>query len=862
VASTDGPRIALLPISIPSLAIAIAVAVAVYCLARAGARLTPLWLLTLLVLPWLPFPVPAAWLAWDGVSRGVVWLAVFWLLVRSVPVWSVVSWRVGPPARAGIVALVLFGTAAWQVSPSVPGGDEPHYLVITQSLLLDGDLRIENNHRRGDYQEYFAGVLRPDYLRRGRNGEIYSIHAPGISALVAPAFLLAGYPGVVAFLVLVAALGSALLWHVTWLATRDAGAAWFGWAAVTLSATTIFHAFTVYPDGAGGTIVLSGVWALLRAEREQRDGATRLTPWLLHGAALAVLPWLHTRFALLAGGLGALILLRLGATREPAGKAAAFLAVPAVSALGWVGYFIALYGSPDPSAPYGGAREFSLAYIPGGLSGLLFDQRFGLVANAPVLFFAIPGFAALLARRRAAPEADRPGSRRLGLELLFVVVPYLLTVTNFAMWWGGWSAPARFAAAVLPALAIPCAAAWLAIRAQTTRIWAAGALAATAFISSILVFADDGRLAFNTREGYALWLERASRLADLGQAAPAWFRGREAAFAGEIAVWLSAFIGAWLAVRSLERRRAPPHVTLATLSVAGAAMAAMVASTVVWRSHGVSGVNAPTAQLELLRQLARQPYAVVGTLTPPQVIARDRAAALLRIDAGSRPPQPGGAGRADRPLLVLPAIPAGRYRVEAQANGDGLLMIGIGQDQFALRMERLAGSRTLEVDFPVDVRALIVRGDEEARRTVRSLAVRPAALAAGPPLSSAYARRAVRYGEATVYFMDDRSFPEPDGFWIGGGRHASVVVQPDAGRGRAVLYLRNAPADNRVTVAAGAWREEVTLAPGGERRLEVPLDAARGATLITFVASSGFRPSAIEPGSRDERFLGVWVRLE
>ena len=39
--------------------------------------------------------------------------------------------------------------------PSVPSGDEPHYLIITQSLLKDGDLRIENNHQ----QRRLPGVL-------------------------------------------------------------------------------------------------------------------------------------------------------------------------------------------------------------------------------------------------------------------------------------------------------------------------------------------------------------------------------------------------------------------------------------------------------------------------------------------------------------------------------------------------------------------------------------------------------------------------------------------------------------------------------------------------------------------------------
>jgi hypothetical protein len=865
-AHTDGPRMALLPVSTGSVALSLAAGVIVYLVGRAGGSLAPLWLLTLIALPWLPVRIPPAFLAWDAALRWLVWFAVAWIMARSVGLRPYgLSWRVGPSWRAGLLALAIFGTAAWQVAPSVPGGDEPHYLVITQSLLLDGDLRIENNHRRGDYQAYYPGSLRPDFLRRGGNGEIYSIHAPGLSVLVAPAFFVGGYPAVVAFLVVIAALGSALTWHVTWLATREPRASWFGWAAVTLSATAIFHAFTVYPDGVGGVIVLTGIWALLRAELERTNGVSRLRPWLLHGAALALLPWLHTRFALLAGSLGALTLLRLARTREPAGKAVAFLAVPAVSALAWVGYFIAIYGTPDPSAPYGGAREFSLAYIPGGLAGLLFDQRFGLIANAPALSCALAGVAVMAASRRPMPAAmAAPGpSQRLGLELLFLVVPYLLTVTNFAMWWGGWSAPARFAAPVLPVLAIPCAVAWTTVRTRATRAWAAGALGITAFISSLLVFADGGRLAFNTREGYALWLDRWSKLADLGQGLPAWFRGRENMFFAEIAVWLGAFVAAWVAVRTVEARVRPRSARFATTAAMTSAVAMMMALTVVWRLHRVDGMQVAPAQLELLRRLPAEPRAVGFSLTPVRLLARDQALSLLRIEARSGSTQAGGAGRADRPLIVLPAVPAGRYRVETRGAGDGWIMIGIGQDQFALRTERVSSpAGALEVEFPVDVRALIVRGDEDARRSVTSVVVQPLGLAATPKLTGEYARRAVRYGRATVYFLDERSFPEPEAVWVGGARRSSWVIQPDDRRDRVDLLLRNAPVENRLTIEIGKWREELALGPGEERRVRVPLDGARGATLVTFAASTGFRPSAVEPGSRDDRFLGVWVRVE
>ena len=47
-----------------------------------------------------------------------------------------------------------------------PGGDEPHYLVITQSLLQDHDLDIENNHARKDYAAYYDRTS-PHALARG-----------------------------------------------------------------------------------------------------------------------------------------------------------------------------------------------------------------------------------------------------------------------------------------------------------------------------------------------------------------------------------------------------------------------------------------------------------------------------------------------------------------------------------------------------------------------------------------------------------------------------------------------------------------------------------------------------------------------
>jgi hypothetical protein len=896
LATPDGPRLALLPISVWALLIAFAAGVASVLLSRAGASQAPLWLLGLIVLPWLPVPVPDAFLLWAGSIHWLVWMTVGCLMVVTsrAGVWLATTARsvVGDRPRlcAGLLAFVIFAGAAWYVSPSIPGGDEPHYLVITQSLLLDHDLRIENNHLRGDYRAYFGGPLAPHYIRRGRDGEIYSIHAPGISVLVAPAFAIGGYRGVVLFLLVASAFGSALTWHLAWLATGRSSSAWFGWAAVTLSATTIFHTFTVYPDGVGGLLVLTGVWALFRARppalarlppnptrnppadaRPDGDADDPLWPWLLHGAALACLPWLHSRFALLAASLGALILLRLAHTRHPLGKAVAFLIVPAIGAIAWIGFFIVIYGAADPSAPYGSAQDFSVAFIRGGIAGLLFDQRFGLLATAPVLLYAFVGLVMML--RQPWQRPDSTGSvphglagRRLALELLFVIVPYLLTATSYAMWWAGWSAPARFAAPIVPLLAIPCAAAWSSIRQRATEVMASGALMMTAFVSGVLVLTDGGRLAYNTRDAYALWLDWASRLVDLGQGTPAWFRGQDVAFMRDVVVWAVALAAAWWATRALQSStRLRPLGRFATAASAAYAAAGMCALTLVWMLHGVEGVRAAPAQLEFLRRLAVEPRTLVVELMPPRLVEKDQVLGRVRIEQEPRLTASGGAGRGDRPMLALPSIPAGRYRVRTRTRAaGGTLMLGIGQDQFALVTERLSSPPSpIEVAFPVDVGALIVRGDEEARRSVRSVVLEPQSIVpAARRLTDRVARRAVRYRETSVFFLDDRSFPEPEAFWVGGSRQSTIVLQPHRPATAVEFVMRNAPVENRISLESGAWREDMTLAPDEERRIRIPLTADTGAAVVTISSQSGFRPSEVVPDSRDDRFLGVWVRID
>jgi hypothetical protein len=828
---------------------ALAALVAVGLAAAWAARLRtadswPLSIVTLCWVPWLPMRLPVAAYLWDGPLEWAIWfVALAGVLFARAPL-RVGKWW-SDPTRALQLATALFFMASLgagaAVQQFIPGGDEPHYLVITQSLLRDGDLKIENNHERGDFFEYVDDPIRPDFLHRGIDGEIYSVHAPGLSALLVPAYAIAGYPGALALVALVTALGCAVAWRLAYVLTGSSSAAWAATIAVGFSATAFLHSFTIFPDPVGAALVAIALAVLVRLDVSPAS----VTSWhvMFAGGALAFLPWLHTRFVLVAVAFGVVIIARLafgGANRSPL----VFLAPPVVSALCWFTFFFVIYGTPSPSAPYGDSRQTSIEFLAAGLAGLAFDQQFGLVANTPV-FALLPWGMWVLWR-------ERP---RLALELKAIAIPYVLVVGSFGMWWGGWSAPARFLACLLPLAVPPLAAAWQRGSAAFRALFTALVLIGAMNVCARLVLLD-GALLYNFRDGFDLLLDWMSRTVNLPLAFPTIHRlgTEQTLLLGSI--YVIALVVVLLALQHVFSARVQSRGSRWAVTSWLVILAGSLAATASWAAVRTAPVTPESSKIDFIQRWnpERRPLAV--RVPPWRAVPLETALSTIQLRNSVRAREM----RQHQPLLALARVPAGEYRlvIEGARDLQGTLTVSVGSTSQTVERWSLAGVHAgdtpLILQLPTLVHSVTILGDELARSLITHVALRPGHVASGADGKDRFALRAARYDDVRAFFLDDAIYMEPGGMWTRGGSTAELVVAGDRDDTIAVLLVAG-PLPTSVEISTRDFVQQVSLVPNESRRLQV------SPGLWTVRTMGSFRPIDYDVASRDARSLGVRIEL-
>ena len=572
---------------------------------------------------WAPLLLVPAWLLLARFWPGVAALsgAPLWALFLAGLTSLVATARLQSLDRIFVpVVLALYFVVAGRVQSSVgPQGDEPHYLMVADSLLRDHDLDLTRDYAEGRYRSFHPRPLEPHYRVRGSAGEIYSVHALGLSLLVLPAYALGGYAGASFFMALLAALLGreirAVVRAFTGQAALASGVAW----AVALSPPLIHYVGLVFTEVPAALILAFG----LRRAHEARSLESRAA--LVWGTALAFLPWLNVRYAVFPVVLVAYALWE----RMDRRALAAVLAPLAVSALVIGCFHFSLYGFFDPRRVYGRTRELAFGTLAEGVPGLFFDQEFGLLSYAPLFALALPGFWRLW--RPCRRDAVMTGA------LVLLVVG---TAGSWDMWRGGFNPPARFLLPLVPVLAI------LVARALDRGLGAPAALLVGWSLWTGLAGAAHPELVHRDRDGTAPFFRANSGAEEWTRLLPSYVLAEDDRSRLTL-VWAAALALAVFARGSQPTSRSVGLSLLGLLAAAGAA------------SH--VGV-AKTGGRDAVRLLGHQ------ALSAPQLARFDAAHALWGPkDLGWGPlfephRYPDGATLGDRLRL-----PAGRYALRLEA---------------------------------------------------------------------------------------------------------------------------------------------------------------------------------------------------
>jgi hypothetical protein len=823
--------------------------------ATALAPLSALWLWTVPFLPLVPDHLPLL-LVLAGPLRWLLAAAAAATTIVRLGMLTSLRWPAVSLGRktAFACALAVYLFAGYRSLHTIGlGGDEPHYLVITQSLLLDGDLRIENNHARGDYRQYFGGPLRPDYLKRGVDGEIYSIHAPGLPALALPAFALAGAWGVVAFIALCGALAALAVFDIGAL-VGGTRAAWLTWASICLTVPFVPHAWAIFPEMPGAAIV---AWGLLWTMREERASAMA---WLWRGACIALLPWLHTKFTVFVAVLALALVYR---ARRPLAHAVTLSVPIAVSLVAWVGFFYVIYGTLDPQAPYGDytAQFVRFENLPRSLAGTFFDQKFGLFVYAPIYLIAVFGVLALLRDSRW---------RWIAIVSLGLALAFVASSSRLYMWWGGASAPARFLVPVVPLLAPSLAAAFARLRHRVAAAHVGVALGASLLIAAVSIVDMAPPLLFSSPHGVARLAERLAGGAPLPAALPTFTEENWIAPALRLLLWLMAAGVVAGAARVAARRLGSVRRWSPFWMLLAEATTFLMVAAVLVRSFDAEARAATVRQGRFDLLTAFDPDARRGLdyrqrslqkLTPRQWLEASRLTFRLNPD---EPPDPQGR------LTEGLTLPPGTYDVQVlfddSAPRSGDLLAALGGGNLLTRVNGpLPTLASMHLPMPIPVPQLWVQmSDAPSAAAARRVDVIPQTIVPRTQRPMVAVKRVESVpGRPGAYmaYVDDNAYPEGGIFWTRGTSGAEVLIAT-AGAPALNLTLHAGPLHGTVRLTIDGHPRDVALGSGETRVVSVPIRPEASYVAVRVQSPGAFRPADVERGSTDTRLLGCQVRVE
>lgn len=342
-------------------------------------------------------------------------------------------------------------------------GDEPHYLLVADSLVRDHDLLVRNNYFVEDTavrQVTGDGLSTPRHVEGHVQGQ-FSIRGVGVPLIVAVPYYAGGESyGVDAARVFMALLAGLLPFLLYRAAYRIIGSGpWSVAVALAFSLGLPFLAAgnQIYPDLPAGMIILyvaDRIAALLQGGHERKFSVAGA---FFVGALISFLPWLHVRLAapavvLLAGYVYAVVATGADGSRGsqrcrwlvPVGTVA--LSFAALAAYNYVAF-------ENITGPWGsgnlrsGLRQTGMVFLR-----FHWDHTHGMFMQQPFVLLGLVGIAPLV-------KANWRVALLLGALYLSVLLPAAMNPTaglgaSFAgrYWWAVvslWIFPAAYATELL-----------------------------------------------------------------------------------------------------------------------------------------------------------------------------------------------------------------------------------------------------------------------------------------------------------------------------------------------------------------------------------------------------------------------------
>jgi hypothetical protein len=387
-----------------------------------------------------------AWLLWRrilGFDPYFAFVALAVVKLATISVFLAVGENVRWSAnRAALIAAIVYGLTIPAMLRTPIDGDEPFYLLMTESMVHDRDLDLANQYAHLERSESGRKDLVPQLGDpTGPHGERYSRHEPFLPLLMVPGYALGGIYGALATIALFGVLlaRSTIRWMEDEGISDEAARAVFPLFA--FGPPVLFYATRIWPEVPAAFFFVEA----LRGMREER-----MKRWL---PALLGLVLLKLRFLLVAVGVVASGVLRVARalSRKSAGQSPRATRNIAIALGVIVVPLLVMWFFTGSATSVHSWREILPApghrYVT-GFFGLLADGMSGIPFQAP--FYLVGLFA--LTRWRATPKGFR-----LGMLAGALYVLYLLPRPE---WYGGWAPPLRYLVFLMPVLALGAASMW------------------------------------------------------------------------------------------------------------------------------------------------------------------------------------------------------------------------------------------------------------------------------------------------------------------------------------------------------------------------------------------------------------------